>query len=262
MSFQRIILEKNQGVAKITLNRPEVLNALNESLLLELEEALEDIRNDTTVDVVILTGAGRAFCAGMDLKAVAEGHGKETQRPDQVSIAKDVFEAISALNQPVIAAVNGYAITGGLELAISCDMIVASDSAVLGDTHCRLGTIPAAGDGTRLPRLVGIMKAKEMILTSEMISAEEALRIGLVNRVVPAEKLDEVALEIAQKLRANNQVAVRAAKALIDKGMNTGLDMALTMEWATFQRFNEKQRLKITPESMRATIEKTKESLR
>jgi len=261
MNYQNIIVQKERGVARITLNRPNVLNALNAEILLELKAALDDIGKDDGVDVVILTGAGRAFCAGMDLKASSEHDRGGAGRPDQILIVRYVFEGISNLDRPVIAAVNGFALTGGLELALCCDMIIASENAVFGDTHCRVGTIPGGGDGTRLPRLVGVLKAKELIMTCDMLSAKEAERIGLVNKVVPADRLDEAAQEIAQKIRSNNQTAVRAAKALVDRGMNTGLDMALIMEEAMFKRFNERRRGRMAEDQRRAAFEKTRASL-
>ncbi len=231
MEYATIIYEKKDGIAKITLNRPEVLNAISPQLLEELEEALKDIASDDTVGVVVLTGAGRAFSAGVDIKGMGAGAGGQGDVvTTRKRLALDVIEAIENLDKPVIAAVNGYCLTGALELATACDIIVASENASFGDTHARWGLTPTWGGSQRLPRLIGAMKAKEMVFTCDMLTAKEAQQIGLVNKVTPPEKLEETVQELAGKILANSRASIRIQKSLINRGLKldyaSGLKMA------------------------------------
>jgi len=230
MNFKSIILEKKEGIAKITLNRPEALNALNEQVFSEIVAALEDIAKDESVGAVVITGSGRAFSAGMDIKTIrargtGAGSGVDTNR-----IARQAIEAIEKLPKPVIAMINGYCLTGALEVAVACDVIIAAENAVFGDTHARWGLRPTWGLSQRLPRAVGVMKAKELSFTADMISAQEAERIGLINKVVPANKLEEATKELAQKMLANSRGSIAAYKYLINEGMKTDLATALRIE--------------------------------
>ncbi|MDO8490541.1 MAG: enoyl-CoA hydratase/isomerase family protein [Dehalococcoidia bacterium] len=224
MSFQTINVQKKNSVARITLNRPQAMNAINLDVVTELREALLDIKKDDGIRVVVITGAGKAFCAGADLKAGPEGVGKI------VSQGKKTYQAIEDLDRPVIAAVNGYCITGGMELAMSCDIIIASENAIFWDTHGRVGAVPGWGGSQRLPRIVGIMKAKEMFFASEPITAREAERLGLVNHVVPAEQLDAAVQEMSDKIIANSGAAVAWMKSLVNQGSRLNLDAALRLE--------------------------------
>ncbi len=233
MGFENIIVEKKEGIAKITLNRPQVLNALNQQIFLEIQAALEDIGRDDSVGVVLITGAGRAFSAGLDIKALSvpgEGGdvGAEINR-----MGLGTIEAIESLPKPVIAMVNGYCLTGALEVALACDMIIASENAIFGDTHARWGLRPTWGLSQRLPRTVGVMKAKELSFTAETISAQEAERIGLINKVVPAEKLEEAAQELAGKMLSNSRGSLAAYKTLINQGMKADLATGLKIEAET-----------------------------
>ncbi len=221
MAYEKIILEKKDGVAKLTLNRPEVLNALDEALLTEFVAALADIEKDDSVHVVILTGAGRAFSAGRDLQGVLEG---------REWVGGDRYGALEDLSKPVIAAVNGACFTGAFELAMCADIIIASEKAVFGDTHARFGIVPGGGQTQRLPRQIGVKKAKELLFTSGTLTAGEAERLGIVNRVVPAEKLEEAALEMARKILQNIPETVRTFKRLINGGLKTDLRSGLNME--------------------------------
>jgi enoyl-CoA hydratase/carnithine racemase len=225
MSYETLIVEKKGGIAKITLNRPQVMNALNEKLCYELMEALEEAQKDETVRVVVLRGAGRAFCAGADLKEYPLGGGR----------AKDLgfcglWETIENLEKPVIAAVHGYAITGGFMLAYCSDIVIATEDAQFADTHARWGLIPTGGETQRLPRKVGIFKAKELMLTSDFISAQEAERLGIVSKVVPADKLDEAVEELAQKLLRNSSRSMAFIKTLINRGMEVDFATGLKLE--------------------------------
>ncbi len=221
MTYNTIILEKKNGIAKITLDRPKAMNALNEELLSELVAALDDIEKDDSVNVVILTGAGRAFSAGRDLQGIMEGR-------EWAGGAR--FKALEDLSKPVIAAVNGYCFTGSFELAMCADIIIASENAIFGDTHARFGIVPGGGQTQRLPRQIGPKKAKELIFTSDMISAQEAERIGIVNKVVPADKLEEAAMEMAEKILKNIPETIRTVKLLVNKGIQTDLETGLKME--------------------------------
>ena len=223
MDYKNLILEKKQGIARITLNRPEVLNAVNNQLLRELISALEDVATDDSVGVVILQGAGRAFCAGADLKSLF-GSGGEGERFSRIA------EMIEVMDKPVIAAVHGFAITGGFLLAYSSDMIIAAEDAVFADTHALWGLIPNGGESQRLPRLVGKMKAKELMFTSDQISAAEAERIGLVNKVVPRDKLDEATEDMARKLLNNSRNSIAVIKSLINRGMEVDFATGLKLE--------------------------------
>jgi len=234
MGYSHIIIERLDGIVKITLNRPEVLNALNTPLLTELKSALREVQTDPEADVVILTGAGRAFSAGMDLKAL--GRRPAPGEPDPLLLAVEVMDALQELDRPVIAAVNGYAITGGMELALACDIILASEKAILGDTHARVGIMPGGGNSQKLPRLVGAMKAKEILFASKFLSAQEALSLGLVNAVVPEEELENAALDLARRIRENDRNVVRRLKKLINQGMRLDLDKALMLERIEFMQ--------------------------
>jgi enoyl-CoA hydratase/carnithine racemase len=224
MPYNKIILEKKDRIAKITLNRPDALNALDEELLTELIAAIDDIENDDSINVVILTGAGRAFSAGRDLKGILEG--KEWP-------AGARYKALEELSKPVIAAVNGYCFTGSFELAMCADIIIASENAVFGDTHARFGIIPGGGQTQRLPRQIGAKKAKELLFTCDTISAVEAEQLGIVNKVVPPEKLEEAAMEMAGKILKNVPEALRTIKSLVNNGMKTDLETGLKMEAET-----------------------------
>jgi len=224
MSFENILLEKEDGIATITFNRPDALNALNNQTRAEFYSAMKDVAEDNNIKVVILTGAGRAFVAGSDIKEL-----KQTTSLDAHNIHR-LGMVVEKLEKPVIAAVNGFALGGGCEIVMACDIIIASDKARFGQPEINLGIIPGGGATQRLPRLVGVCKAKELILTGDIIKAEEAEKIGLVNRVVPGENLMAAAKEIAKKIAAKSKATVRLAKDVINKGMQTSLETGLDYE--------------------------------
>jgi enoyl-CoA hydratase/carnithine racemase len=228
MNFKSIIVEKRDGVAKVTLNRPEALNSLNEQVFSYLLAAFEDIREDDSVGVVILTGAGRAFSAGRDIKALRAGGAGATA--DISKMARGVIAAIENLPKPVIGAINGYCLTGGLELAIACDIIIASENAVFGDTHSKWGLRPLWGGSQRLPRIIGEKRAKELAFTADMLSARDAERIGLANKVVPADKLEEATTELAEKMLKNSRGSIAAYKYLINEGLKLDFESGLKLE--------------------------------
>lgn len=211
----------------VTLNRPPV-NALNLELLLALKESFESIENDEQVKVVVLTGTGKAFVAGADIGEMADKTAKEGKHFGE--LGSKVFRQIETLRQPVIAAVNGFALGGGCELAMSCDLRIASIKSKFGQPEVSLGIVPGFDGTQRLSRLIGRAKAKEMIFTGDMIDAEEAERIGLVNKVVSEENLLTEAKSMAERILKNGQIAVRYAKAVINEGIDVNYETASQIE--------------------------------
>ena len=210
MDLKCIIYDKQDGVAVIRLNRPQVLNAMNKRLWLDMQAALDDARDDEQIKVVVITGEGRAFSTGADLKE-SKTRSIEDYRDYLVSL-QEASRTIIRFEKPTIAAINGWAMGTGLELAMACTMRVAAKSARMGQPEVKLGITPGAGGTQRLPRLVGMGLAMEMILTGDPIPADRALAIGLVNRMADTDMLDEEALELARKLAARPKQAMQYAK--------------------------------------------------
>jgi enoyl-CoA hydratase/carnithine racemase len=224
MAESRVVVEHTGAIALVTLNRPGVLNALDTHLLAELGATFRSLDSR----VVVLTGAGRAFCAGADLE---ERHGmNEAAWRDHHRVLERAFEAVREQPAPTIAAVEGYALAGGLELALSCDLLVAAADAQLGLPEVTRGIIPGGGGTQLLPRLVGTSRAKELIFTGRRIDAPTAERYGLVTRVVEAGRAREQALELAHEIARNAPLAVRAAKRAIDGGARAPLESGLRIE--------------------------------
>lgn len=226
---QFIIYEKSEGIATITLNRPETLNAFSKEVVGEVLQAIEDARTDENVRVLVLTGAGeKAFSAGADIKTMK---GMNALRARELSLmGEKLCLALENLEKPVIAALNGYALGGGLEVAMSCDIRIASENARMGQTEINIGLIPGWGGTQRLTRLVGRTKAKELVFTGRMIDAKTAEQLGIVNMVIPADKFREGVRQFASELVQKAPVALRVAKTLIDKGAEIGLESALALE--------------------------------
>ncbi|SHI23139.1 enoyl-CoA hydratase [Sporobacter termitidis DSM 10068] len=219
-------------VALLTINRPEALNALNTNVLQDLAQALSQAEADNDVYVLVLTGAGKAFVAGADISQMKDFTAVEAKAFGDYG--NGVFYKIESMSKPVIAAINGYALGGGCELAMASDIRIAGTKAKFGQPEVGLGITPGFGGTQRLPRIVGASKAKELILTAETIGADEALRIGLVSKVVPDEELLNTALEMANKIAANAQVAVRQSKDAINKGMQSDIATGLAYEAQAF----------------------------
>ncbi|MGP8050020.1 MAG: enoyl-CoA hydratase-related protein [Desulfobaccales bacterium] len=229
MDAPLILEERQDGVAVLTLNRPEVMNSFNLPMVLALKERVEAVHFDPEVRVVIIVGAGpKAFCAGADLKERALM--SERQVREFVFTLRNLFTFIASLNQPVIAAINGIALGGGTELALACDIRIASGAAVLGLTETRLAIIPGAGGTQRLPRLIGSGKAKELIFTGRRVEAQEALQIGLVNRVCPPETLLGECRAMAGLICEAGPIAVQQAKYAINYGLEADLHTGLAIE--------------------------------
>ena len=233
MNFENIILEKKSSIAYVTLNRPKVLNALNMATMEDLRSAFHDIKNDDAIRVVILTGAGeKAFVAGADINELATQDavtGKKYAHRGQ-----SVLNLVENLGKPVIACINGFALGGGCELALACTMRLASENAKLGQPEVKLGILPGYGGSQRLPRLVGKGLAMQMVLAGEMITAQEAHRIGLVNEVTAQADLIPRAEAIAAKIIANAPLAVQYAMEAVNKGMEMTLAEGLFLEASLF----------------------------
>jgi len=224
--------EVHGNIAIVTIDRPDALNALNLDVLTDLEQVIAQAEKDQDVYVLIVTGAGRSFVAGADIAQMKDLTADEGRAFGEYG--NKVFLKIESLTKPVIAAINGFALGGGCELAMSCDIRIASDKAKFGQPEVGLGITPGFGGTQRLPRIVGLSKAKELILTAQTIGADEALRIGLVSSVVPGEELMAAALEMAGKIAQNAQVAVRQSKAAINKGMQCDIDTGAAFEAQAF----------------------------
>jgi enoyl-CoA hydratase len=214
--YETLIYEKKDNIGVLTINRPDRLNAISNQLTSELKRFLDEVEDDDSLRVLIITGAGgKAFVAGADIKELEERDaliGRKVSR-----LRQEVFSQIENLSIPAIAAVNGYALGGGLELALACSIRICSEKAQFGAPEVKLGIIPGDGGTQRLPRLVGLGRAMEMILTGDFIDAQEAYRIGLVNRVVPDEELMEKTMELALKIAARPPLAVKYAKEAVNR---------------------------------------------
>ena len=229
-----ITLEKKDYTLLLTLNRPDVMNAICYDMLIEIQEALNSVWFDRNIRVIIVTGAGeKAFCAGADLKEREKM--TETQVRNFIRTIRDTFTMFEDIPKPVIAAINGYAFGGGLEMALACDIRIASENAIMGLTETSLAIIPGAGGTQRLPRIVGRAWAKELIYTARRIKAEEALKIGLVTHVVPQNKLLVKAFEIANEIAANGPIAVAQAKFAINKGIEVDIKSGLEIESKAYE---------------------------
>jgi enoyl-CoA hydratase len=233
MSYENILFERSEAIVQITLNRPKVLNALNRALFVEVEAVLDEIAADNSIRVAILTGAGeKAFAAGADIGELAKVSAIEGQR-----LALDgqrIFSKMEKLGKPVLAAINGFALGGGCELAMSATLRIASETARFGQPEVKLGLLPGYGGSQRLPRLVGKGAALKLLLTGEMISAAEALRIGLVDEVVPAADLLPRVRALASTIASMAPIAVRQTIAAVNVGYDLPLEQALAHEAALF----------------------------
>ncbi|HBC29797.1 MAG TPA: crotonase [Clostridiales bacterium] len=253
MEFKNVILEKNGNIAIVTINRPNALNALNSETLKELDIVVDTLANDDEILAVILTGAGKAFVAGADITEMKDLNAVQGRKFG--ILGNKVFRKLETLEKPVIAAVNGFALGGGCEISMACDIRIASKKAKFGQPESGLGITPGFGGTQRLSRLVGMGMAKQLIYTAEMINADEALRIGLVNKVVEPEKLMDEAKEMAKKIANNAPIAVKLCKSAINKGMQCDIDTAIAYE---SEAFGECFATEDQKEGMTAFIEKRK----
>jgi len=249
-AFKNLLYESANGVARIVINRPP-LNVLNVETLSELGVALERAKNDAEVKIVVITGAGdKSFCAGVDVR---------DHFPDRIdttlNVFNRVFHVLIALDKPVVAVVNGYALGGGMELASACDMTIASEKAQFGQPEISVGAIPTVATAL-LPRLIGKNRALELILSGDVISAAEAKKIGLVNKVVPPEKLEEATVELVNKLKEKSPIALRLCRMAVYQGLD--LDFKKALDNVTGIYLNLLMRTEDAVEGLKAFLEKRK----
>jgi enoyl-CoA hydratase len=229
MSEELVLVEKSGGVATVTLNRPDKLNALNSALRRRIAERFRELGGDTEVAVIVLTGAGKAFCAGVDLKELGGEVASDASLASAVT-SGEFTEALDRVPQPIIAAVNGAAITGGFELVLACDILYASTEARFADTHARVGIMPGWGLSQRLSRCIGPYRAKELSLSGNFLSAEQAEHWGLVNRVLAPAELLPAAQKLASEIASCDPVVVRKLKRVIDDGYARDFATGLAIE--------------------------------
>ena len=228
MAYESIIFEKEDNIAIITFNRPDARNAVNNQVRAEFTAAIAEVEADNDIKVMILTGSGKAFASGVDIKEF----NKTT--PYHAHNLFRLGERVEKLPKPVIAAVNGFSLGGGNEIALGCDIIIASERAKFGQPELNIGIVPGGGATQRLPRMIGVCRAKELIFTSDIITAEEAFKLGMINRVVPEDQLMPTAKEIAKKIAAKSPAALKLAKQAINYGMQTNLESGLKYEYELY----------------------------
>jgi 2-(1,2-epoxy-1,2-dihydrophenyl)acetyl-CoA isomerase len=229
MGYQTLIVENDGGVVTVTLNRPEARNALDLVMRRELVGVLDDIEADATARVVILTGASEHFCAGGDVKSMQPGSAAAEGRARVAALNRLVMRLVE-FPRPVIAMVDGFAVGAGCNLALCCDLVIASDRAKFGEVFAKIGLVPDGGGSWLLPRVVGLARAKELIFTADIIDAVEAARIGLVNRVVPAAELAAVTRALAQRIAQGPPKVLAMAKHMVNRAASTDLSSALDVE--------------------------------
>jgi len=252
--MSKVLLEKQGHIAILTLNNPSILNALNEQFMADIDNAISEVDKDKDIYVLIITGVGKAFIAGADISEMLPLTAPETLEWGKVG--SDLNVKIENLRIPVIAALNGFTLGGGCELAMSCDIRIASENAKFGQPEVGLGITPGAGGTQRLPRIVGAAKAKELLFTGKIIDAQEAFSIGLVNTVVAHEALMSEVLSMANQIVVNAQIAVQQTKRAVNKGLETDLETGLAYELQAFSLCNATEDKKI---GMGAFVNKQKE---
>jgi enoyl-CoA hydratase len=254
--YQTIIYEKKDGVARITLNRPEAMNAINRTMFLEIGGALDDAEQDNAVRVVVMKGAGRAFCAGVDLKFATEELKTLQDQQDLFRLGNQMaLEKMEGLSKPVIAQVHGHCLAGGFEMMLAADLVIAAEDAKIGDQHINVGLFGGGGCVYRLSLLVGMRKTKELVLTGKRLSGKEAAELGIVNQCVPADKLESAVAEMAAELAAKSPVALRLSKWYINKVsmVNDSTNLELAIMYSLIDSTSEDKE-----EGMKAFLEKRK----
>ena len=259
MEYMDILITKEGAVATIAINRPQVLNAIRDNTMFEIQNALNDIEKDDAIRVVVLTGTGdKAFVAGGDISIMAKGAGV-VDVIHSLPAGQQITWNIEHFTKPVIARINGIALGGGTELALCCDIRVAADTAIMGVPEINLGIIPGYGGTQRLPRIVGVGMAKKLVLTGEHINAQEAYRIGLVDMIVPKAELDEAVAKLCKRIASKSPIALAMGKEAINMGMQADLRTGLSIEARCFcMCFGSEDRV----EGMNAFLEKRKPEFR
>lgn len=242
-----LLVEKSEGIATVTLNRPAAMNALSRQLRSTIAQTFAALRDDPEAGVVILTGAGRAFCAGLDLKELG-GEGSSADDRETAVADAEVINALTAFERPIIGAINGFAITGGFEVALACDLLVASTAARFADTHARVGVMPGWGLSQKLSRLIGIYRAKELSFTGNYLSAEQAETWGLVSRVVAPDQLLPTCRTLAKDMLSCVPGFLQQLKQVIDRGYATTLAEGLQIESDASRAYARQ----LTPEALAA----------
>lgn len=234
MAYETIIYQAEGGTGRITFNRPQSMNAITPAMLKELKSAVLEAGRDPEVKVIVLTGAGKAFCAGVDLKALGDQKLVNGKVGDILDLpARELIDAIREVPKAVIALVNGFCFTGAVEIMLACDIVIAAEYAKIGDTHAKWGLRPTWGMSARLPRRLGYLKAKELSFTADAIPAKEAERIGLINLAVPTDKLEEALQTMVGKITASSPQSIAAYKRLYNSNENMTLDKALELEFSS-----------------------------
>ncbi len=232
MEYRNILVEKEEGIALIKINRPKALNAINREVLNELINVFQELGEDESIKVIILSGEGKAFVAGADIKEMINMSPTEARKFSETG--HTLMGIMEKLGKPIIAAVNGFALGGGMEIAMACDFILASENAKLGQPEINLGVIPGFGGTQRLSRLVGKARAKELIFTGEMISAQEAKELGIVNKVFPSEEFLTEVKKVAAQIASKGALSLSLAKTAIDSGYNVDLASGCRIEQDLF----------------------------
>lgn len=253
MEFETLIVEIDDGIGTITLNRPEVLNALSNQVFNELALAADELGHNDSVRVIIITGGDKVFAAGADIGPISTANAVEIATLEKPSYK--AFHIIENIPKPVIAAVAGYALGGGCELSLVADVRIAAENAIFGLPEIKLGIIPGAGGTQRLPRLIGAGRAKELIFSGDFIDSTEAWRIGLVNKVVPSEQLLTEAIKMAKRFSSRGAIALRMAKSTINEGLRMDIEAGLQYERQCYSLLYATEDQK---EGMKAFIEKRK----
>lgn len=237
MTYERIVLEKEDKVAKIILNRPQIHNPLDYKTAVEIDTALSEIEQDTKIKVLIISGAGNALSAGADLKYLKSVRNQPEQIAQFIYKINKAFNHLEELSIPVIAVVKGYALAGGLELLLACDLCIAADDAIIGDQHSNFGLIPGGGGSQRLPRVIGTRKAKELLYTGKWLTGKEAEKWGLVNKAVPAVKLEETVREIVDQIAGKSTEGVSLLKFLVNQTKQLELSEGIKLETEVFLKY-------------------------
>jgi len=246
MANETILYQAQGGIARITMNRPEAMNAITPAMLKEMKAAVLAAGKALETRIIVLTGAGKAFCAGVDLKALGEVTLAGGKVGDILDIpARELIDAVRSVPKVVIALINGFCFTGAMEIMLACDLVIAAEHAKIGDTHAKWGLRPTWGMSARLPRRVGFLKAKELSFTADAVTAQEAERIGLINLACPADKLEQALDTMAKKIMANSPQSIEAYKHLYNTNEAMTLEQGLALEFnSEFQIVDTDERLK------------------